>query len=58
MEPLAVSVRDAARLTSLSPVTIRLYIRTGRLDATKVGRRVLVPMDSLQRLVREGTCKP
>ncbi len=52
--PLAVDVVTAARMTSLSPHTIRLYIRTGRLRVTRCGRRVLVPVESLAELVREG----
>lgn len=55
MEPLAVDIREAARLTSLSPHTIRAYIRKGkRIRAVRVGRRVLIPVAELERLVREG----
>ncbi len=54
MEPLAVDVREAARLTSLSPYTIRRYIRKGRIRAVRVGRRVLVPVAELERLARQG----
>lgn len=54
MEPLAVDVREAARLTSLSPYTIRRHIRKGALRAVRVGRRVLVPVGELQRLVGPG----
>jgi excisionase family DNA binding protein len=53
MEPLAVSVEEAARLTSLSPRTIRRYVRSGRIQAARVGRRVLVPLESLRALVQE-----
>lgn len=54
MEPLAVDVREAARLLSLSPHTIRAYISKGRIRAVRVGRRVLIPVVELERLVREG----
>jgi len=54
MEPLAVDVREAARLTSLSVFTIRRYIRRGILPAIRVGRRVIVPTEALRMLIREG----
>ena len=58
MEPLAVDCREAARLTSLSIHTIRLYVNTGKLPATRVGRRVVIPVENLQRLVRGSSGKP
>jgi len=51
MELLAVDVREAARLTSLSARTIRRNIRLGRLDGVRVGRRILVPVESLKALL-------
>ena len=53
-EPLAVDVQEASRLTSLSIHTIRLYIRKGKLNASRVGRRIIVPMEALQELVKRG----
>ncbi len=54
MEPIAVDVNTAAKMTSLSPHTVRLYIRSGRLKVTRCGRRILIPVASLAELVREG----
>jgi len=54
MQPLAVDVREAARLTSLSTSTIRRHIRVGQLKAIRLGRRVVVSLESLEKLVREG----
>ncbi len=54
MEPLAVDVNTAARMTSLSPHTIRLYVRTGKLRVSRAGRRILIPVESLTKLVQEG----
>ena len=53
-EPLAVDVRDAARLTSLSVPTIRAYIRRGKLRATHIGRRIVIPVEALRELIRGG----
>ena len=54
MEPIAVDVNTAAKITSLSPHTIRNYIRTGKLKASRCGRRVIIPVKALSELVREG----
>jgi excisionase family DNA binding protein len=51
VEPLAVDVREASRLTSLSSRSIRRYIKTGRIRAVRVGHRLLVPMASLHELL-------
>jgi excisionase family DNA binding protein len=51
---LAVTVSEAARLTSLSRGTIRNYARVGRIKVIKVGRRTIVPIATLQDLVRTG----
>ena len=57
MEPLAVDVQEAARLTSLSPRSIRRYISSGRLSVVRAGRRVLVPMPALRQFIENGTRK-
>jgi excisionase family DNA binding protein len=52
MEPLAVDIREAGRLLSLSSRTIRRHIRSGRIKAVRVGRRVLVPVKVLTEMVK------
>ncbi len=42
MKPLAFDVSTAAKMTGLSPHTIRQYIRRGILKVTRCGRRVLL----------------
>lgn len=42
------SVKEAAKMASLAPSTIRLYIRKGELKAHKVGRRVLIAKADLE----------
>ncbi len=45
------SVRDAARLLSVTPRTVRNWIREGRLAAIRVSERVtLVPLAEVERL--------
>lgn len=54
-QPMAVSIEEAARVTSLSEPTIRRLIRKRLLTATRCGRRVLVSVRSLEQLVKNGT---
>lgn len=51
---LAVSVREAARLLSVSRRTIENYIASKAIRAVRVGRRVLVPMKSLNEVALRG----
>ena len=47
-------VNSAADLLSLSPWTIRSYVRTGKLQPVRIGRRVLFEVRELERIVAEG----
>ena len=53
-KPLAVGVDEAGKLLGLSPWTIRQYVARGRIRAVRVGRRVLVPMEVLEKVMVEG----
>ena len=55
--PIAVSIARAASLVGLSKWTIRDYARSGKLSVARFGKRVLVPMASLEQLVRDATRK-
>lgn len=50
----AVSIREAARLLSVSPRTIHNYISLKAISTVRVGRRVLVPMRSVNEIVSKG----
>jgi excisionase family DNA binding protein len=50
---LAVSIPDAARVLSVSENHIRNLIERGQLRRVSLGRRVLVPMDSIRALLNE-----
>jgi excisionase family DNA binding protein len=54
MEPL-VNVEDAARLLSISPYTVRFYVRTGKLCPIRIGRRIVFSQNELQRFIEEAT---
>ena len=53
MQPL-MSVKEAAGLLGISHWTVRSYIRDGRLKPVRLGRRVLLSEEELERLVRAG----
>jgi excisionase family DNA binding protein len=54
-EKIALDIDSAAKAISVSPWTIRKWIATGKLAATRLGRRVCVTPEALRKLVAEGT---
>ncbi|QNN64530.1 helix-turn-helix domain-containing protein [Sphingomonas rhizophila] len=51
MEALAISINETARVLGLGRTSVYALIGAGRLDAFKLGRRTLVRMESVRRLV-------
>jgi excisionase family DNA binding protein len=49
--PLAYSVAEACRATSLGKTRIYQLINAGQLSARKVGKRTLISAESLRRLI-------
>jgi excisionase family DNA binding protein len=54
MQPLR-SVKQAAELLGISHWTVRAYIRDGKLQTVRLGRRVLLTEEELERLVAENS---
>jgi excisionase family DNA binding protein len=50
----AVSIREAAHLLSISPRTVDKYVALKVIRTVRVGRRVLVPMASVNEIVARG----
>ena len=48
------TIKDAAAQLSLSHWSIRRFIRQGSLRSVRIGRRVLIEMSELDRLIEEG----
>lgn len=48
------SVEEAAGLLGISKWTVRSYIREGKLRPVRLGRRVLLSEDELERFVNES----
>ena len=54
MEPLSVSIQDAAKALGLGRTSIYMMIGDGRLESFKVGRRTLIKTASISRFVNAG----
>jgi excisionase family DNA binding protein len=51
-QKIAVSVREAAAMLSISPRTIQNYIAAKLLPARKIGRRTVIPVRALEAFLR------
>jgi excisionase family DNA binding protein len=51
MEPILVSVNGAAHALNLGRTSIYALINEGRLETIKLGRRTLIRVESIRRLV-------
>ena len=49
-----VSVADAAMMTGISRWMWRKDVREGRIDSVKRGKRLLIPVSEIRRLINEG----
>jgi excisionase family DNA binding protein len=54
---LAYSLAEAAQALSLSVRSLRYLMHAGKLGFARVGRRVLIPHNELERLLRRVTVK-
>src|SRR5437660_1129126 len=52
------SIKTAADLLSISPWTVRSYIKTGKLRPVRLGRRVLLEESELERFVAFSKARP
>lgn len=53
------SVADAAARVSLSPKTIRVAINENRLAASRIGAKILISIEELDRFIRsDGAAAP
>ncbi len=50
-EPLAYSVKEACRVSTLGRTRLYQLIGEGRLEARKIGKRTLIPAASLRALI-------
>ncbi|MHA6766992.1 helix-turn-helix domain-containing protein [Sphingobium ummariense] len=50
MEPLALSINDTAKVLGIGRSSVYALIKSGGLDAIKIGRRTLLTTESVRRL--------
>jgi excisionase family DNA binding protein len=48
------SIEEAASALGLKPVTVRQWAASRRIARVKLGRRVLIPADSVERLIEQN----
>jgi Helix-turn-helix domain len=53
-EPLAYSVADAIRVSTICKTRLYQLIAEGKLEARKIGKRTLIPGASLRALIERG----
>lgn len=51
MEILTTSINETAKVLGLGRTSVYLLIKDGRLDVVRIGRRTLVRVESIQRLL-------
>lgn len=54
LEPIAVRIPEACRLTGISRSKLYELIAEGRLEIVKIGAMTLVPMKSLRGLIKHS----
>jgi excisionase family DNA binding protein len=57
MEPLK-SVEETAATLSLSPWTVRAYVRQGKIKPVRIGRRALIEPREIARIIEKGRSEP
>lgn len=51
MQPIVISINETAKALSLGRTSIYALINEGRLEAVKLGRRTLIKVESIRRLL-------
>ncbi|MDE3168683.1 MAG: helix-turn-helix domain-containing protein [Acidobacteriota bacterium] len=55
---LAVSVREAAAMLSISPRSVQNFLRLKVLPGRKIGRRTVIPFHALESFLRRDHASP
>lgn len=49
------SIEEAAGRLGLRPVTVRIWAAARKIARVKLGRRILIPVGEIERLIEENT---
>lgn len=52
-EPETLTIKETAELLSVSTVTIHSYIRRGLFPASKIGRRIVIKREDIEKALKE-----
>lgn len=58
IQKIAVGIREAAAMLSISPRSVQNYIYAKLLPARKIGRRTVVPVRALEAFLRTDHASP
>ena len=48
-----VTVKEAAKMLYVTELTIRNYVKNGKIQASKIGRRIVINLESLENSLKE-----
>ncbi|WP_087522309.1 helix-turn-helix domain-containing protein [Polaribacter sp. SA4-12] len=48
-----VTVKEAAKMLNVTELTIRNYVKSGKIQASKIGRRIVINLESLENSLKE-----
>jgi|TARA_B110000240_G_C13489309_1_gene448904 excisionase family DNA binding protein len=48
-----VTVKEAAKMLNVTELTIRNYVKNGKIQASKIGRRIVINLESLENSLEE-----
>jgi excisionase family DNA binding protein len=48
-----VTVKEAAKMLNVTDLTIRNYVKNGKIQASKIGRRIVINLESLENSLKE-----
>jgi excisionase family DNA binding protein len=54
MKKLSVGLQEAQEMTGISHFTFRRMVKQRKIKAARVGRRLLIPVSELEKLVKPG----
>jgi len=54
LDSINVSVKDAASLLGVSHFMVRAWCRSGKMTHRKIGTRLLIPREEVERILRES----
>jgi excisionase family DNA binding protein len=48
-----VTVKEASKILNVTELTIRNYVKNGKIQASKIGRRIVINLESLENSLKE-----